>query len=74
MNVIAMSAGRRSLPVTLGALVLSSALCAQLQAATPANAASPLGMNLLQLSYYSAEQPFLDIFKTTGVSSATPSA
>ena len=41
-------------------------------AATAANARSPLGMNLLQMSYYSAEQPFLDIFKTTGVSQATP--
>jgi len=42
-------------------------------AATPANAKSPLGINLLRVTYYSAEQPFLDVFKTSGVSQATPS-
>jgi hypothetical protein len=49
-------------------------ICAahQAHADTPHNTRSPLGMNLLQMSYYSAEQPFLDIFKTTGVSKATP--
>ena len=46
----------------------------QVQAATPANATSPLGINLLQMSYYSPEQPFLNIFRTTGVSQATPDA
>ena len=40
--------------------------------ATPANAQSPLGMNLLQLSYYTAEQPFLNIFKTNAVSQSVP--
>jgi hypothetical protein len=44
----------------------------QVPAATPANTQSPLGMNLLQMSYYSAEQPFLNIFKTTGVSQTAP--
>src|ERR1700737_2570954 len=34
--------------------------------ATSANENSPLGINLLQVNYYSAEQPFLDIFKTNG--------
>jgi hypothetical protein len=34
--------------------------------ATSANTNSPLGINLLQVNYYSAEQPFLDIFKTNG--------
>src|ERR1700676_3632767 len=35
-------------------------------AATTANANSPLGINLVQVNYYSPEQPFLDIFKTNG--------
>jgi hypothetical protein len=34
--------------------------------ATTANANSPLGINLLQVNYFTAEQPFLDIFKTNG--------
>jgi hypothetical protein len=34
--------------------------------ATVANAQSAVGMNLQNVNYYSAEQPFLDIFKTTG--------
>lgn len=32
--------------------------------ATTANSNSPLGINLLQVNYYTAEQPFLDIFRT----------
>jgi hypothetical protein len=40
--------------------------------ATSANAQSPLGMNLQNVNYYSAEQPFLNIFKTSGVSQASP--
>ena len=36
-------------------------------AATAANAKSPLGINLMQMNYYNPEQPFLNIFKTTGV-------
>jgi hypothetical protein len=44
----------------------------RVRAATPANEQSPLGMNLLQMSYFNAEQPFLNIFKTTGVSRAEP--
>ena len=35
--------------------------------ATAANANSPLGMNLLGLGYFSVEQPFLNVFKTEGV-------
>jgi len=39
---------------------------------SPADASSPLGINLNGVSYYTAEQPFLNIFKTTGVSRASP--
>ncbi len=35
-------------------------------AATPANARSPLGLDLDGVTYYSPEQPFLNIFKTAG--------
>lgn len=35
-------------------------------AATPANVKSPLGINLSTVSYYSSEQPFLNIFVTNG--------
>lgn len=45
---------------------------ARADAATALNARSPLGINVLSMSYYSAEQPFLNIFKTEGVSSSTP--
>jgi hypothetical protein len=40
-------------------------------AATAANSQSPLGMNLMNVNYYDPEQPFLNIFKTTGVSKTT---
>jgi hypothetical protein len=34
---------------------------------TAANAGSPLGINLSAVTYYAAEQPFLNIFRTSGV-------
>lgn len=42
------------------------------RAETSANAKSPLGINLSAVNYYSAEQPFLNIFKTSAVSKANP--
>jgi hypothetical protein len=39
-----------------------------------ANAASPLGINLNGVTYYSAEQPFLNIFRTSAVSRASSAA
>lgn len=42
------------------------------QAATSANAKSPLGMNLIEMNYYNPEQPFLNIFKTSGATKSTP--
>ena len=40
--------------------------------ATPFNAQSPLGMNLLSVSYATQEQPFLNIFKTSWISKTNP--
>lgn len=41
-------------------------------AATSSNASSPLGINLSNISYYDSEEPFLNIFKTTGITQSTP--
>jgi hypothetical protein len=43
-------------------------------AASSLNASSPLGINLMYVNYYSPEQPFLDIFRTSGVATASPTA
>jgi hypothetical protein len=43
-------------------------------AATSENANSPLGINLNFVSYYDPEQPFLNMFKTTGITQSTPTA
>jgi len=61
------------LPV-FGLVVLISALgfSANSQAATASNAKSPLGINLTNMNYYSPEQPFLNIFRTSGVSRSAP--
>jgi hypothetical protein len=40
--------------------------------ATASNARSPLGMNLQAVNYYTNEQPFLNIFKTTWISKSNP--
>jgi hypothetical protein len=42
------------------------------QAATAANARSPLGLNLGAVNYYTPEQPFLNVFKTTGTNASNP--
>src|SRR5437870_1598680 len=69
----------KRVPPVLGALVaFLGSLLSQAVAQTPAppfptyagstststNQASPLGINLTGVSYYSPEQPFLNIFKT----------
>ncbi len=41
-------------------------------AATTSNAQSPLGINLLNVNYSAPEQPFLNIFLTSGVAQAIP--
>lgn len=58
--------------IVLAGLVMTICAIDQGRAATAVNAHSPLGMNLLQMSYYNAEQPFVNIFKTTGTTRATP--
>lgn len=54
------------------AVLLAGLLSAPAAASTAANVKSPLGVNLNGVTYYTAEQPFLNIFKTTGVSQSTP--
>ncbi len=58
----------RSTRICLGSalLVMTLTMSTGARAATPANARSPVGMNLQGVSYYSSEQPFLNIFKTAG--------
>jgi hypothetical protein len=48
------------------AVALGVALSDGALSATTLNAKSPLGMNLAGVTYYSSEQPFLNIFKTAG--------
>lgn len=55
-------------PLLFGILLLSSPA----SAATRSNAESPLGINLAGISYYDSEEPFLNIFKTTGITQSTP--
>ena len=64
--------GATATVVGLASLVL--ALCAHntAQAATASNANSPLGVNLMNVNYYNPEQPFLNIFKTSGPSKSNP--
>lgn len=56
----------------IATLVAGFALAGRATAETAANVNSPLGVDLAGISYYSSEQPFLNIFKTTGVSKETP--
>jgi hypothetical protein len=65
---------RPSRVAVIGLVVLMSTLGlpGYAVAATAANAKSPLGINLMQMDYYNPEQPFLNIFKTTGVTPSTP--
>jgi hypothetical protein len=58
--------------IGLGSLILTILCSASASAASAANAQSPIAMNLLPVNYYTAEQPFLNIFKTTGVAKLTP--
>jgi hypothetical protein len=53
-------------------LVVGFALAGRATAETSANANSPLGVDLAGVTYYSSEQPFLNLFKTTGVSKGNP--
>ena len=62
----------RTAALSLAIVALGCAVYGNSRAATPANYQSPLGMNLNVVNYYDAEQPFLNLFKTSGVSQATP--
>lgn len=71
---IAPSPGLASLMrVALSIFIACVLLVERAHAETAANANSPLGVNLAGVNYWSPEQPFLNIFKTTGVSGTTPS-
>jgi hypothetical protein len=59
-------------PTGVASLVLAGFVGETAHAASAANAKSPMGMNLMPVNYYTAEQPFLNIFKTTGVAKLTP--
>jgi hypothetical protein len=61
-----------TLEVGLVILVSALSLSGNTLAATSANAKSPLGINLIEMSYFNPEQPFLNIFKTSGVTRSTP--
>jgi hypothetical protein len=58
--------------VSLLGLLLAMCLPGDALSATAANAKSPLGMNLTEMNYFNPEQPFLNIFKTSGATRATP--
>jgi hypothetical protein len=60
------------LGAALAVCALASLLPNSARAATSANAQSPLGMNLNAMNYYNPEQPFLNIFKTSGITRSTP--
>jgi hypothetical protein len=62
---------RRMLPALLSSVGLLASVVGA-DGATPLNARSPLGINVLSMSYYNAEQPFLNVFKTEAVSKSTP--
>jgi hypothetical protein len=53
-------------------LLLALSATVSVHASTASNANSPLGINLMNMNYYNAEQPFLNVFKTTGVTKASP--
>jgi hypothetical protein len=58
--------------IGIAALVVVVAGSSNAEAATAANAKSAIGINLYEVSYSTPEQPFLNIFETTGVAQATP--
>ena len=58
--------------ICLVSLILMIGLPGNAQSATASNAKSPLGVNLTAMNYYNPEQPFLNIFKTAGVTHSIP--
>jgi hypothetical protein len=58
--------------IGLVSLILVLGLAGHAQAATASNAKSPLGINLIEMNYFNPEQPFLNIFKTSGVTRSAP--
>lgn len=58
--------------VAIAAVMIGLASPLAARAETSANAKSPLGINLSAVNYYTAEQPFLNIFKTSAASKENP--
>src|SRR5215469_7609544 len=71
-RIVFRAAGRRCVIAILVVVALTVLAAGPAPAATSANASSPLGMNLMPVNYWSPAQPFLDVFKTSAVSAATP--
>jgi hypothetical protein len=57
---------------TAGSLAVMLFALGHLQAASAVNARSPVGLNLGAVNYYTAEQPFLNVFKTAGIAASNP--
>jgi hypothetical protein len=64
--------GQKGNSIAIIAIFFSAIMPNLARAATAANYQSPLGLNLNLVNYYNPEQPFLNIFKTSGVSLSTP--
>jgi hypothetical protein len=54
--------------ISLASLLLALSAASTALAATAFNANSPVGINLMNVNYYSPEQPFLNVFRTSAVS------
>lgn len=54
----------RSRRVALALTIHALALLGNAHASTPANARSPLGINVARVTYWTPEQPFLNVFNT----------
>lgn len=58
--------------VFLAAVMIAALFSGTAPAATTDNSSSPLGIDLNPVNYFDPEQPFLNIFKTSGITQNTP--
>ena len=58
--------------LAIAAMLAAALFSGAASAATGSNANSPLGIDLNNVNYYDPEQPFLNIFKTSGITHNTP--
>ena len=59
-------------PALIVAVMMAALFSGAAPAATTDNASSPLGIDLNPVNYFDPEQPFLNIFKTSGITRNTP--